>query len=308
VDLFAGGGGLSAGFAKEGFEIVAAYELWEPAANCHEKNFNHPVMRLNLADTDQATASIAKFKPNVIIGGPPCQDFSQAGKRIESKQADLTLSFLQIVSSIKPLYFVMENVERIIKSKVFSKAREEFKAIGYGLTECILLASKCGVPQRRKRFFCLGSLNDCDDFLLESLMSNLSLTEMTVRDYFGDNLNFEFYYRHPRNYSRRGIFSIDEPAATIRGVNRPVPQGYPGHRNDACELNDSLRPLTTHERARIQTFPEDYKFYGTKTEIEQIIGNAVPVKLAQYVAHNLYKHINCSDDNKYKVGRFNKLF
>ena len=110
---------------------------------------------------------------------------------------------------------------------------------------------------------------------------------MTLRDYFGDSLGFEHYYRHPRNYSRRAIFSIDEPAPTMRGVNRPVPKGYPGHPNDTCPVSDTLHALTTAERALIQTFPKDFIWVGSKTDVEQMIGNAVPVNLAQYVAETV---------------------
>ena len=110
---------------------------------------------------------------------------------------------------------------------------------------------------------------------------------MTLRDYFGNSLGFEFYYRHPRNYSRRAVFSIDEPAPTMRGVNRPVPKGYPGHKNDACPVTSDLHALTTGERALIQTFPNDYKWVGNKTDVEQMIGNAVPVNLAEFVGETV---------------------
>ena len=111
----------------------------------------------------------------------------------------------------------------------------------------------------------------------------MAKTPMTLHDYFGDSLGFEFYYRHPRNYNRRAVFSIDEPAPTIRGVNRPVPKGYPGHKNDACPVTKDLHVLSTQERAMIQTFPKNYKWIGSKTDIEQMIGNAVPVNLAEFV-------------------------
>ena len=93
--------------------------------------------------------------------------------------------------------------------------------------------------------------------------------------------------RHPRNYNRRGIFSIDEPAPTMRGVNRPLPKGYKGSANDPCPVSPDLHVLTSRERSLIQTFPEDFKWVGTKTEVEQMIGNAVPVKLGQFVAETV---------------------
>ena len=283
VDLFAGCGGMSLGFSNVGFDIVAAFEFWDVAADCYEKNFFHPVFKQDLSDVQKSVEKIKEFKPEIIIGGPPCQDFSHAGKRIEAGRAVLTESFAEIIKSIRPQYFVMENVDRAEKSAAFAQASEIFKSVGYGLTKVTLDASYCGVPQKRKRFFCIGALGKPDDFAMPFISACVRDKETTLRDYFGETLDFEYYYRHPRNYNRRAVFSIDAPAPTMRGVNRPVPKGYPGHANDACPLNDSIRALTTLERALIQTFPADFKWCGNKTDMEQMIGNAVPVKLAEFV-------------------------
>lgn len=284
VDLFAGCGGLSLGFQKQGFNIVAAFEWWESAVNCYKSNFTHPVYQTDLSDVKFAVEQIKQFNPDLIIGGPPCQDFSHAGKRIEAGRAILTDAYAEIISQIKPLCFVMENVDRARNSNAYADARKKFKDAGYGLTEIVLDASLCGTPQKRKRFICFGMKNMQDGFATNAFLAAQSPKPLTLRDYFGDTLGFEFYYRHPRNYSRRAVFSIDEPAPTMRGVNRPVPKGYPGHPNDACEVNENLHALTTYERALIQTFPTDYIWVGSKTDIEQMIGNAVPVNLAQFVA------------------------
>jgi len=258
------------------------------------------VLRVDLSNTEAATKAISAFKPNMIIGGPPCQDFSHAGKRIEAGRASLTGSFAEIIKSIRPQYFVMENVDRAQNSNAYAYARNLFKESGYGLSEIVLDASLCGVPQKRKRFFCIGILGGADGAVIETITSKLSNKPTSIRDYYGSSLGFEYYYRHPRNYNRRAIFSIDEPAPTMRGVNRPVPKGYPGHPNDACPLNNSIRALTTQERALIQTFPPSFIWEGNKTDTEQMIGNAVPVKLAEFVANALLQYIaaNQNDDEK----------
>jgi DNA (cytosine-5)-methyltransferase 1 len=107
---------------------------------------------------------------------------------------------------------------------------------------------------------------------------------MTMRDYFGDSLGTDYYYRHPRNYNRRGVYGLDEPSATIRGVNRPIPPGYVINKNDPQGISVSeVRPLTPDERAQVQTFPSGFKFLGPKTAQEQMIGNAVPVALGEFV-------------------------
>jgi DNA (cytosine-5)-methyltransferase 1 len=291
VDLFAGCGGLSRGFQDAGFEITAAFEYWDVAVACYRFNFTHPVYQEDLSDVDFVVPLVRELQPDIIIGGPPCQDFSHAGKRVEAHRAGLTEAYAQIVTQVQPRYFVMENVDRAQKSQAYAVAREILKAAGYGLTEVVLDASLCGVPQKRKRFFCIGSMGQPDGFLSDYIKGLISKKETTLKDYFGATLDFEYYYRHPRNYSRRGIFSINEPAPTIRGMNRPVPPGYPGHPNDACQLDGSIRALTTLERALIQTFPPNYHWNGNKTDMEQMIGNAVPVKLAEFVARALLHHI-----------------
>lgn len=117
-----------------------------------------------------------------------------------------------------------------------------------GLSWQVLDASKCGVPQKRKRFFMIGKLNEQDDFMTPFLQKGLSKTSMTLREYFGDSLGLNFYYRHPRSYARRGIFSIDEPSPTIRGINRPMPKGYQIHANDPVDSKEGIRALTTSVR------------------------------------------------------------
>lgn len=292
VDLFAGGGGLSLGFINTGYSIVAAFDNWSPACRFYNVNFKtHPIIESDLSSND-AISEIEKCKPNIIIGGPPCQDFSSAGKRNENLgRANLTISFANIINAVRPPFFVMENVDRALKSKAFATAKNLFKEAGYGLTVKILDASFCGVPQLRKRLFVIGQKGGTDNFLSTLLDKHLSKKPMTLRDYFGNTLAIEHYYRHPRSYKRRGVFSIDEPSPTIRGVNRPIPKGYPGHPGDTFPIAKNVRPLTTKERSLIQTFPESFILHGSKTEVEQIVGNAVPVKLAEYVAQCLKEYI-----------------
>lgn len=295
VDLFCGCGGLSLGFEQAGFEIVAAFDNWDDAITVYRRNFSHPVVKLDLSDVENSVVKVSEYQPSMIIGGPPCQDFSSAGKRDEDNgRGDLTVCYARIIDSVRPEWFVMENVDRIQKSRKLVDAIAIYKASGYGLTWTTLNASRCGVPQRRKRFIMIGHLGDSDGFMLDILERRLSKKEMTVRDYFGDRLGIDFYYRHPRSYARRGIFSVDEPSPTIRGVNRPMPAGYKVHANDPVVSLQGIRPLTSVERSMIQTFPEGFKFSGTKTNMEQMIGNAVPVGLARFVGVALLDYMNGS--------------
>ncbi len=123
------------------------------------------------------------------------------------------------------------------------------------------------------------------------LAKNLADKPLTVREYLGTKIDIEHYYRHPRTYARRGVFSIDEPSPAIRGVNRPIPKTYKSHAGDTAMVSPGLRHLTSRERSYIQTFPENFIFEGSKTDIEQMIGNAVPVKMAEYIGNCLLESV-----------------
>lgn len=284
IDLFAGCGGMSLGFENAGFDIVAAFDNWDAAITIYDINFSHPIYKKDLG-ADDVVQQISALHPDLIMGGPPCQDYSIAGKRELGKRANLTIRFAEIVSTVKPTWVVFENVYNIERFSTVTVLKQMLSDAGYGITTRVLDASRCGVPQKRQRFFLVGKLGERDGFLDEALTSNLSNKQMTVRDYLGDTLNTEFYYMHPRSYNRRAVFSIDEPAATIRGINRPIPENYMRHHADKADICDGVRALTTRERGYIQTFPDTFKFPGAKTDVELAIGNAVPPALAMYVAN-----------------------
>ena len=168
IDLFAGVGGLSLGFEKKGFDVVLANEYDASIATSYIANHKNTKMivgditSLDLEDTFGKLAGTI----DVVIGGPPCQGFSQKGQRktIHDERNFLFKYYVSVVELVKPKYFVMENVERASSSEAYKKARKIFKEAGYGLTEKVLDASFCGVPQKRKRFFSLeyGVLNASD--------------------------------------------------------------------------------------------------------------------------------------------------
>ena len=303
IDLFAGCGGMTLGFQNAGFEAVAAFDNWEPAIQVYRANFTHEIHKLDLSNWRENLSILNSYQFDMIIGGPPCQDFSHAGKRNEDLgRADLTVNFAQIVAHMKPQWFVMENVDRAVKSQRYRHAGEILRAAGYSLTQRVLDANQCGVPQRRKRLFLIGESSRQTPFccphraLASYLDNNLAVKPMTVRDYLGDTLDITHYYRHPRNYSRRAVFSVDEPSPTVRGVNRPIPKTYKTHPKDTAPISEAVRPLTTLERSYLQTFPKSFHFTGSKTDMEQMIGNAVPVKQAEYIARCIRTYIAEEED------------
>ena len=149
----------------------------------------------------------------MIIGGPPCQDFSHAGKRNEDLgRADLTVSFARIVAHIKPQWFVMENVDRTVKSQRYRQAGEILRKAGYSLTQRIWMPTSVAFPKNEKRLFLIGelglSISEDSRSIASYLDNNLTTKPMSVRDYFGDSLGITHYYRHPRNYSRRAVLVL----------------------------------------------------------------------------------------------------
>jgi DNA (cytosine-5)-methyltransferase 1 len=294
VDLFSGCGGLSLGFQQQGNEVLLALDNLPIAVEIYNKNFDHNCILHDISDVNETVAILKKIEHDMVIGGPPCQDFSSAGPRNPNgKRANLTYSFMDIVLDIKPKVFVMENVPAIKNTEILIDICNQFQAAGYGLTTAILNAALCGSPQRRKRFILIGEMDACNNKYLSCLANDLASEEMTVRDYFGDQIDFEFYYRHPRSYARRGVYSIDEPSATIRGVDRPIPSTYKKHKGDKADpSSQDVRVLTAKQRAMVQTFPEDFIFSGIKSKDQILVGNAVPVKMANYIASAIAGCVN----------------
>ena len=294
VDLFCGVGGLSKGFQDAGIDVSGAYDNWPAAVETYGWNMKHHVESIDLLDVDDALRKIKPLNVDLIAGGPPCQDFSSAGKRIEGNRATLTEAFALIVKRCKPCIAVMENVPRVKGSQAYQKAKAMLVKERYFLYETILDASFCGVPQIRKRFFMfawrMGS-SAIGGRICEQINRSRSRERMSVADYMRDEIPIDHYYRHPRNYSRRAVFSVYEPSPTVRGVNRPVPPSYRRHHRDSCSL-ENVRPLTSYERSRIQTFPKSWKWSQdrrprSKSDVELLIGNAVPVNLARFVGQTI---------------------
>lgn len=300
IDLFSGCGGMSLGFQLAGFDVLEGFDNWRCAVETYSKNLGHDATQLDLGDVDATIKALEKYENGddfpAIIGGPPCQDFSSAGTRVEGARADLTEKFAAVIERFQPPFFVMENVARAEHAAAFKRAVGIMEAAGYTVDKVVLDASLCGVPQKRKRLITIGTKDPAATAAIFAWFAeNKSEKPMTVRDWFGNRLKTDTYYRHPRSYARRGVFSIDEPSPTVRGVNRPIPAGYPGHPGDVVPVAQT-RPLTTAERAELQTFPRGYEWIASRTDTEQMIGNAVPVRLAKFVAEGIADTIAVTED------------
>ena len=285
---------MSLGFQQAGIDMQCAFDNWEPAVEIYKANFSHPIHTADLSE-DHAIKHIIDAAPDLIVGGPPCQDYSIAGKRELGSRANLTLRFAEIVTHVRPEWVVFENVYNIERFETLPKMKRILSDAGYGLSTAVIDGSRVGVPQKRRRFFLVGKLGSNHGFLDQLLNAGLSENQMTVRDYLGDSLGTDFYYMHPRSYQRRAVFSIDEPAATIRGINRPIPLNYKRHPADKADIQSGVRSLTSKERSYLQTFPKGFAFPGVKTSVELAIGNAVPPAMARYIAECILEYIDNAD-------------
>ena len=162
ISLFAGAGGMDVGVINAGFEVVAASEL--DAHACTTYRTNHPNTEVIEGDIEQHISKFSKFQGiDLVIGGPPCQGFSVAGKMDPSDpRSKLVFSYCQVVENLKPKAFIMENVKSLGSLEKFREVREEIfrrmEAAGYTVTMNILNARDFGVPQSRERVFFIGVL------------------------------------------------------------------------------------------------------------------------------------------------------
>ncbi|MBN9074567.1 MAG: DNA cytosine methyltransferase [Rhizobiales bacterium] len=217
---------MSLGLKRAGFEVVAAYDSWQAAVDVYRQNLGGFVRVADLKDIFRIAPEIVAQRPDMIVGGPPCQDFSTAGERIEGERAGLTRAFAMLVCIVRPRWFLMENVPLAARSDAWRDARAMLVKAGYGLTETTLNATYYGVPQTRKRLFVVGRLGEADAFLESALAAARSPEKMPMRAMFGEALG-GCYYAHPRHPGKRGVWSVDEPAPTMRGSSRrPMPATY----------------------------------------------------------------------------------
>ena len=335
LDLFSGCGGLSLGFQQSGFDIFMGID------NCHDAlttfKQNHKNSKVLKADLSTLCPSDLKIgSVDVIIGGPPCQGFSIAGKRIlEDKRNDLYKSFVRFVDAFEPAAFVMENVPNILsigKGAVKKKIISDFESLGYTVTCKTLMASDFGVPQNRKRAFFVG-LKLREEFTFPEVKTKPKVTaEDAISDLpdfsIEDNSQYPFpcttdYQKHIRGNMEK-LFNHQLTNHTEKTVNiiSLVPDGgnykdLPDHLKATRKVNiawtrlNSKKPSftidtghrhhfhykfnrvpTVRESARIQSFPDNFIFFGSKTSQYKQVGNAVPPLLAKKIAEKLKDYIN----------------
>lgn len=346
IDLFAGVGGMSFGFESAGIETVLAIEKNAEIADGYR--INNPKTNLIVSSVENLNIkkTFENFKKNstidVVFGGPPCQGFSQKGKRknISDERNYLFEYFVDVVEYLQPKFFVIENVPNILTTAnnfFYEEIQAAFAKLGYDLKAQVLDASDYGVPQRRKRAFIVGQLG-INHFEFPSKKSN----RVTVSDAISDlpellsgegeykyeypsapksqyqkklRKGSKYIYNHlatnhskvalerfslipangggkeslPTEHHTKSIYSgtwmrlkEDDQARTITTrFDTPSSGQFTLPRQDRC--------LTVREAARIQSFPDNFIFSGTKSNQMIQVGNAVPPLLAEAIGKQLIK-------------------
>jgi DNA (cytosine-5)-methyltransferase 1 len=294
---------MSRGLTDAGIDVVRAYDAWPVAIDTYRANLGRHAEVVDLKDLLTIIPQICRLAPEIICGGPPCQDYSLAGNRREGENASLTVAYAIIVAAVRPQWFLMENVIQAQSSAAWSEARSILKRAGYGLTESKLNASHYGVPQARRRFFCIGRLGEKDGFLRSAIAGAASGRPMTLRDFFGATsvpgailpsalkscmddaalLENGFVYSRPVR-GGRGVRSVDEPFPTVTRTSweRPAPKYLSNPHPDDPVPAQSTAPITRDQASRIQGFVRDWQWIApTQRDILQMIANAVPAPVAR---------------------------
>lgn len=318
ISLFSGAGGLDLGFKRAGFDIVWANEydkdIWETF------EFNYPNTKLDRRSISEINSSEI---PECIgvVGGPPCQSWSEAGalRGIDDPRGKLFYEFIRVLKDKKPLFFLAENVVGMLSSRhkqAVNDIKQAFTDIGYNLSMELLNTADYNVPQDRKRVFFIGYRSDLNmiyefpkkvgeapnlkeaiwdikDSALPGKEKNYTNGDDCIlpnHEYM--NGGFSTIYM-----SRNRVRTWDEPSFTIQAGGRHAPIHPQAPKMKFVEKNRFIfikgkkklyRRLSVRECARIQTFPDDFKFiYKNIAAGYKMVGNSVPSNLAFYIAKKI---------------------
>ncbi len=304
---------MDLGFINAGFHVIWANDNDEMACKTYANYLGHHIVHDDIDDIDIKTIP----KADVLIGGPPCQDFSVLWKQpgMKGSRGKMLLSYLKILNHIQPKVFVLENVKGLRsmeKGAILEFMLEKMRSIGYKRISATLYNfADYGVPQLRERLVIVGVRDDILVDFTEPKPTHLGRHVSSGKALLGvENipLNNEHQNIMPKtkkllslipqggNFSSipkdhplyvKGMISHvyrklhkDKPSTTIIAAGGGGTWGYHYKEN---------RPLTNRERARLFTFPDDMHFLGSVAQVRKQIGNAVPPKGILFIAKNIYK-------------------
>lgn len=328
IELFAGAGGMALGLEKAGFEHILLNEFDKNA--CKTLKFNRPNWKI-IEDNIETINwdNIIKSSVDLVSGGFPCQSFSHSGKRLglEDTRGTLFYEFARCVKSVQPTCFLAENVKGLLthdKGKTISLIIKTFEDLGYHVFKPLLLNSNnyevaqkrervflFGVKKEFKQYFSFNKMIESKPLVLQDILFPGKYYPLKNKETFGHNyskikkdyfdlipeggnwksLPLDLQKKYLGNMfesggGKTGILkrlSFKEPCVTI--LTSPSQK-----QTERCHPTET-RPLTIRETARIQSFPDEWKFVGSLASQYKQIGNAVPVNLAKHIGLYIYKQI-----------------
>ena len=316
VDVFAGAGGLSTGLAWAGFDIAVGVERDHDACGSFAKA--HPAATVLETDVASVVWGLWRHEDYVLVGGPPCQPWSNGGKRLGAEdERDGWPAFLQALRGMRPRAFLAENVPGLAKHPMFRDVVGEMERLGYEVSAQVVDAADYGVPQHRRRLIIIGTRGHKFVFPRPSFGPKAQRPWRAAGEVVGlepdgePNRSVVMYARHPDvrpspyaghlwNGGGRPV-DLSRPAPTMlasAGGNKTawidtlgiVPE-YHAHLLAGGAPRSGLVPgarrLTVEEVAALQSFPPGTWFAGTKSSRYRQVGNAVPPLLARALGEAL---------------------
>lgn len=322
ISLFSGAGGLDKGFELAGFDIVWGNDYDKAVWDTFRYNFPKTIL-----DTRNIRDVLSQEIPDCIgiIGGPPCQSWSEAGalRGINDSRGQLFYEFIRILNDKKPLFFLAENVSGMLAGRhkdALSNIKKLFKDSGYNLSFKLLNAVDYNVPQDRKRVFFVGYRSDLNiEFEFPEPFNKIITLNQTIGDlkdnalpakdknYSNNKCNIPNHEYMTGGFStiymsRNRVRSWDEPSFTIQAGGRHAPLHPQAPKMKFVEQDKRefvqgqehlYRRLSIRECARVQTFPDDFIFmYDNLTDGYKMVGNAVPVNMAYLLANKIIKDLS----------------
>ncbi len=314
VSLFSGCGGLDYGFEKAGYDIIWANEIDKTISSTYKLNHKSTIL-----ETRDIRKLLNSDIPDCdgIIGGPPCQSWSEGGKGrgIDDDRGKLFLDYIRIVCDKKPKFFLIENVKGILENKhseAFNLFLRKLSDADYDVTYALVNCADYRIPQDRFRVFIMGIQNRyCKYYLFPNPVES---EKVTLKEAIGDiiveptkylndqvveNLSFPNHdvYVGPfdaKFMARNRVRSWNEVSFTIQAQakNEPLHPQAPKmvYKNKNERIFDPgyehlYRRLSVRECARIQTFPDSFRFIYTNIQDGyKMVGNAVPPRMAKFLA------------------------
>lgn len=331
VSLFTGAGGLDLGFKRAGFDIIWANEFDSTIWETFEKNF--PKTKLDKRSIVDVPTPDVPFADG-IIGGPPCQSWSEAGagRGINDKRGQLFFEYIRLLKDKQPAFFLAENVSGILGLKhkeAFENILKQFEDVGYNISYKLLNANDYNTPQDRLRVIIVGyhkkkvgfsfefpeslprkptlreAIFDLRGALPAKLLNKTNGGDLKIPNHEYMNGGFSTIYM-----SRNRVRSWDEPSFTIQAGGRHAPIHPQAPKMKFVEQNKRIfmpgkenlyRRLSVRECARIQTFPDDFIFYYRDVaDGYKMIGNAVPVNFAYNIAKKIFSDLSKIQNNVIK--------